>query len=181
MTSKYHPYPEPILTCELVPTSQWGENLRSYLSRHGWDEVRKACYVRADNRCEVCGEQGKHHPVECHEIWEYDSVNLRQTLTGLISLCPPCHEVKHIGLAMTRGEVQFTRALKRLTRLNQWPEELTEQYVNRQFQIHALRSRMNWVIDLSWLDNAAQYVSDSSAIGREKRSQRVLKLISAKR
>jgi len=172
MTNPFHPYPEPKLTIELVPSSQWGDNLRSHLKPLQWDLLRQACYVRADNRCEVCGGRGHKHPVECHEIWEYNDSARIQKLLGLVSLCPSCHKVKHIGFALTQGQDSFMRSLGQLATVNKWPMELAIEYVDRQFQIHKIRSQWKWQIDLSWLNDVEQYIEESETKQREARSER---------
>ena len=63
------------LTIELVPKTAWFSNLRSILARAAWDKLRKESYKNAAHKCEICGGYGKKHPVECHEIWEYDDKN----------------------------------------------------------------------------------------------------------
>lgn len=166
----FHPYPEPKLTVELVPVGQWEDNLRSHLKRSEWDDLRNACYKRADSKCEICGGVGRKHPVECHEIWDYNDETRVQKLTGLIALCPGCHEVKHIGLASMRGRLQV--AINRLAKVNEWPIELADEYTLRQFQIHHIRSQMKWSLDLSWLEQSALYISETESIVRERRSER---------
>lgn len=138
------------LTIELVPKTVWFKNLRSELSQEEWDKLRKATYKSAGYKCEVCGGKGPKHPVECHEIWEYDDENKIQKLLGLIALCPSCHEVKHIGLAQMNGN--YERARKHLAKVNGWSEEDAEYYIQAQFEIWALRSQFDWKLDLSWLE-----------------------------
>ena len=171
MTNLFHPYPEPKLTVELVPSTQWEDNLRSRLTKHQWDSLRAACYQKAGHVCEVCGGRGPKHPVECHEIWDYDDRSLIQRLTGLVALCPPCHKVKHIGFALTQGQDSFLRALGHLATVNQWPMELAMEYVDRQFQIHKIRSQRQYHLDLRWLEDSAQYLSEAETSARDKRSQ----------
>ena len=91
--------PVKLLTIELVPSTCWFSNVRDHVSKSIWDKLRKATYRQSNYRCEICGDRGSKHPVECHEIWHYDDDKYIQTLTGLTALCPDCHRVKHIGLA----------------------------------------------------------------------------------
>ena len=99
-------------------------------------------------RCEICGGRGPKW-VECHEIWHYDDVRQIQTLVGLIALCPPCHEVKHIGRAAVTGNL--VRAIEHLCRVNQGEPEHAEAYIEVQFEIHALRSRHQRELDIGSL------------------------------
>lgn len=138
------------LTIELVPKSAWFSNVRFVVSRKDWDTLRRESYKKAGYVCEICGGIGKRHPVECHEIWQYDDTNYIQKLMGLISLCPPCHEVKHIGLANVRGRAGI--AIGHLAGVNNWSEQQAEEYIRKQFDTWQERSLYAWETDLTWLD-----------------------------
>lgn len=60
------------LTVELVPRTSWYSNVRSNVLPGVWDRLRRPVFGRARSRCEICGGRGPAHPVECHEVWEYD-------------------------------------------------------------------------------------------------------------
>ena len=102
---------EPLLSIELIPSTCHFSNVRTTVKAKEWDKIRLMSYKSAGNKCEICGDTGKNqgykHNVECHEIWEYDDKNHVQKLIGLISLCPTCHQVKHIeiGRASCRERV----------------------------------------------------------------------------
>lgn len=61
--------------------------------------MRRDAYQRFDYKCAICGatdlEQGFGHPVEAHEIWDYDFDTCTQYFEGLVALCPICHKVVH--------------------------------------------------------------------------------------
>lgn len=141
---------QPRLTIELVPKAVWFSNVRSMVSRQDWDFLRRNSYKKASYLCEICGEVGNHHPVECHEIWEYDDNKHIQKLLGLISLCPLCHEVKHIGLASIRGRIDTVK--RHLAKVNAWTEQEMNEYVAKQFDVWMARSLYEWKVDLMWLD-----------------------------
>lgn len=166
------------LTCELVPSNQWGTNLRSILDKKVWDALRKSCYERAGHRCEICNGVGRTHPVECHETWEYtDGPVWIQRLTGLIALCPSCHKVKHLGFAATQGPEVFERSLRHLGKVNGWTTMQTVEYAETQFEIHAIRSQQKWVMNLDWLDDSESYIEQTAAVSRQARSQRAESII----
>lgn len=142
---------EDMLTIELVPKTCWYSNLRSELPKKDWDFLRKLCYKKANNVCEICGGSGSKWPVECHEIWEYEDNTKTQILKGLIALCPSCHEVKHIGLAQIKGN--YNRCLTHLSKVNDWDLNTAENYVKESFSLWKERSRHKWVLDISWLNN----------------------------
>ena len=139
------------LTIELVPKGQWGTNLRSELPKNRWDQLRRTTYSNSGHTCEICGGRGKKWPVECHERWKYDEINKNQILIGLISLCPPCHEVKHMGRAnaMGRGD----EAKSHLMKVNGWTESEADAYIENAFKTWLRRSSENWSLDISWLES----------------------------
>ena len=142
-----------ILTVELVPSTSWGDNLRSRLSKKDWDTLRKLQYERANHRCEICGgvgwKQGYKWPVECHEVWEYDDANGIQRLARLIALCPFCHKAKHLGRAEVMGEMKLV--LAHLMAVNEWTREETLAHTGAAFTLWKERSKRAWTLDISIL------------------------------
>ena len=139
------------LTIELVPSTAWYSNVRSNVSQAEWDVLRKACYKKAGYKCEICSGKGPKHPVECHEIWEYDDENFKQTLKGLIALCPKCHQVKHIGLAQIQGN--YEKAIEHMAKVNGISKEDAEIYVEVCFETWSKRSTKEWELDITILEN----------------------------
>jgi hypothetical protein len=137
-----------ILSIELVPSTCWFSNVRSHVSKKQWDTIRNRVAVEAWNVCEICGGVGKKHPVECHEVWKYHP-NLIQELERMISLCPNCHMVKHIGLAQVQG--RGAQALKHLMNINKLKKKEAEGYITYAFALWAERSKYNWQLDISIL------------------------------
>lgn len=143
-----------MLTLELVPSTSWGDNLRSRLSRSEWDIVRRKTYRDANFICEICGGVGPRHPVEAHERWEYDDVNHVQTLVGMIALCPTCHQAKHIGRTLTVGSDQTQEAvLTHIMQVNRWTKSLLLLELDSAFTQHAERSQHQWALDISWIEH----------------------------
>lgn len=142
------------LTIELVPSTSWYSNVRSNVTRSEWDKIRKKCYAEADNKCEICSEQGTsqgfRHRVECHEIWNYDDQTKKQLLEGFIALCPLCHKTKHIGLAFIQN--QGERVLNHMMKVNNSSHTETERYINESFVTFDSRSSYNWDVDISYIE-----------------------------
>jgi hypothetical protein len=138
------------LTTELVPSTCWGSNLRQLLNRTEWRICQMFVYERSNRFCEICGAQGVRTPVECHEVWEYDDDRLMQTLTGLIALCPRCHQAKHAGFAEVRGQIHLV--MRQLMKVNSWTEAQASDYLEHAFEVWAYRSRSVWDLDLTWLE-----------------------------
>jgi hypothetical protein len=139
-----------MLTIELVPKTSWFVNVRSKVSQSEWGAIRHKCYSRAGWRCEICGGTGNSHPVECHEIFEYDDVNHIQKLVGLIALCPKCHMVKHIGLANVNGKLD--EAIKHIEAVNGCGRDEAVGMVDDAMSVYRDRSAHKWHVDLSYLD-----------------------------
>lgn len=155
--SPFHPYKDPKLTIELVPFGQWFDNVRARLSPAKWNQLKHACFVQAGHRCTICHGVGKKHPVECHEIWHYDDESKVQTLKGLISLCPSCHRVKHIGNAQRMGFLPQT--LRHMAKVNEWPIYMAEAYFEVSMENWQYRSNFAWTLNLDWLDKAPEYIA----------------------
>jgi 5-methylcytosine-specific restriction endonuclease McrA len=139
-----------LLTIELVPKSSWYSNVRSNVTINEWDIIRKKSYKKAGYKCEICGGKGNKHPVECHEIWDYNESTNVQKLIGLISLCPKCHKTKHVGLSQIRGEEDIV--IKQLMKVNKISDQESIEYINESFNIWIERSDKKWTLDISYLD-----------------------------
>lgn len=150
---------EPRLTIELVPQTCWFSNVRDQVSPKEWDRIRRQVYDNAGRCCEVCGGRGPRHPVECHEVWEYDEDAGVQRLIRMVALCPACHEVKHIGLAGVRGRADLAR--DHLAEVNGWSSEAADRHIREAFATWRSRSVRPWSLDISSL---AAYGIDSSLI-----------------
>jgi len=153
-------YP-PRLTIELVPRSCWFDNVRSAVSSPDWKRLRQQTARRAGWKCKICGGKGPRWPVECHEIWHYDDDRQCQTLTGLIALCPSCHEVKHMGFSGLRGKKD--EAVAHLALVNGWSLQGAFDYVDEAFDVWRERSRHAWQLGISWLETQGIKLQDETA------------------
>ncbi len=139
-----------LLSIELVPATCWYSNVRSNVSTSKWRKICKQVYAAADYKCEICGGVGRRHPVECHEVWIYNDEKNTQTLDRMIALCPQCHEVKHIGLALVRGNLQ--RAANHFAKVNKINTQTAEREIEKAFEIHERRSQHQWELNIEALD-----------------------------
>ena len=143
----------PKLEVEMIPSTNFYNNVRSAVTQYRWDVIRKECYEKANHKCEICGETGKQqgykHNVECHEIWSYDFLKKNQKLEGLISLCVRCHMAKHIGRAFAVGKQ--AEVFAHLEKVNQWTHKEVVDYLAEVFREHYIRSQENWTVDLKYL------------------------------
>lgn len=137
------------LAVNMIPSTSFFQNLRTHLPKADWDRIRRWAYKRAGYVCEICGGRGPKWPVECHELWEYDSATGLQKLTGLIALCPACHGVQHMGFSQLQG--RGAEAEAHLRKVNGWTEEQTQEHLKEAWKIWEQRSQRKWELDLSYL------------------------------
>lgn len=155
------------LTVELVPSTCWWSNVRSQVPPDVWERLRRATASAAGHRCEICGGRGRRHPVECHEVWEYDDARRVQRLVRLTAICPACYEVKHLGLAEMRG--RRGAALAHLARVNGWSAADAEAYVEAAFEQWTVRSRHDWTLDCTVLEDQGVHVEPRPPVPRTLR------------
>lgn len=139
-----------LLTLDLVPQTCWFSNVRSVCSSAEWDTIRREVYKLANYRCQICDDIGPKHPIEAHEIWNYNDLKSVQKLKGLIGLCPNCHQVKHFGFARVQGKE--AQALNHLMKVNKLSKSEAIEYVNSEFEIWHNRSQKDWKLDIAFLE-----------------------------
>jgi len=144
------------LTIELVPKTSWYSNVRSQVPKWVWDNIRRKCYRNANYLCEICGDKGTAHPVECHEVWHYNDKKHIQKLTGLIALCPDCHRVKHAGYANAQGLMHMV--IEQLMLVNNISSKKAFKHIDEAFNKYRERSKYKWEIDTSFIST---YVQDN--------------------
>ena len=132
---------------EMIPKTSFYKNLRSMMTSAEWDVLRKACYAAAGDVCEVCRGTGRCHPVECHEVWDFNKETRKQTLKRLIALCPACHEVVHFGLAGVRGRA--AAATEHLMKVNEISREDAEIVIDSAWDLWEERNAIKWDVDIS--------------------------------
>ena len=145
------------LTIELVPKSSWYSNVRSNVTELEWNRIKQHVNKAAGYRCEICGGRGKKWPTECHEIFSYDDFLSIQKLEKIVALCPPCHHVKHIGLAQIKG--YFDHAVRHFCKVNEVGREEALTYIDDQFALWRRRSRQQWKLNLKYLNQFLQWES----------------------
>lgn len=124
------------LKIELIPQQSWGKNCRTLLSKKEWDLIRTHIYQKNNYKCQICGDVGKKHPVECHEVWKYKGS--KQKLVALEALCPMCHQTKHIGRAIQSEH--FKRIFKHFKKVNKITSEHAEVKIKKAFYKNSQRT-----------------------------------------
>lgn len=149
----------PRCNIELLPAQMHGFNVRSRLHPLQWQQIcqvvhREANQGRSYYLCQQCGEsgllQGFTHPVECHEVWKFNKLTRTQKLAGLLSLCPLCHKVKHMGLASSQG--YGDRAFEHMRKNNGWTDMEAEIYMEEALAECKRRRGRPWKLDLTYLN-----------------------------
>ncbi|MES9899407.1 MAG: HNH endonuclease [Sedimenticola sp.] len=111
--------------------------------------VKKRAYQQSNNKCSICGGTGPKWPVEAHEVWNYNEDEKIQTLVNIVALCPPCHQTKHIGLAIKRNK--FKEVITHFKAINGISENKAMEYIEDAFKTFEKRSEYKWKTDLSLL------------------------------
>lgn len=153
------------LPIELVPTTAWWSNVRSNVTSSQWKKIKAIVFEASGHKCEICGGVGKNHPVECHEVWEYDEKEKFQKLLKFQALCPLCHQVKHIGLtgSFIFGIHALDRAMERFQIINELSSSDAVLFHDFFWQQWRERSKYEWKIDISLLEQYNVVVKDLSS------------------
>jgi len=133
----------------MVPQNLWFKNLRAFLSKSSWNELRHACYKASNYRCIVCGQKGNLH---CDEVWNYEMINQGKGIVHferLSPLCARCHRVKHFGKAEADnlGLETFTRLLF----INDFTIEEGKRVIEDAYKRWGYLSQVNWKFDFTKL------------------------------
>ena len=93
----------PLIAMPNIPRPLHGVCPRTILGTSTWNHMRKGCYYRADDTCEICGykpENLKHR--HAHEVYEIDYANGVAKFHNVYCLCSLCHlGCIHTGRALT--------------------------------------------------------------------------------
>lgn len=83
----------------LVPGKLWKLNLRAFIKKAQWDNLRGHIIDIRGPRCETCGA-GDDDGLHAHEEWLYDTDGVPglAQLTGIGIQCKKCHQAEHYGL-----------------------------------------------------------------------------------
>lgn len=137
----------PPLVPNLVPEPLWEKNLRKYLSKKNWDFISKYTCSQSGYRCSICGGRGEEWPVECHEVWDYRTLedgNGIAVLIELRALCPRCHQVNHLGKANIDGK--YNETIRHMAYINSWSLNHSECVAEEAFKLFYERSEKSWLI-----------------------------------
>lgn len=93
----------PLIGMPNIPRPLHGVNPRTILGASTWNHMRRACYAKADNTCEICGakpENLRHR--HGHEVYEIDYAKGTAKFNRVFCVCSLCHlACIHTGRALT--------------------------------------------------------------------------------
>lgn len=135
------------LLIDMIPSTTYGKNVRTLLPKADWDFLRSWTYQRAGYVCEICGGRGLSHPVEAHEIWSFSTKKKRQTLIGIMALCPLCHMCKHWGRSRSQGNEDM--CIEHIMQVNGWTLKRLYRHIQARMEQHQRRSLVQWTVDIS--------------------------------
>lgn len=92
-----------ILTMPNVPRPLHSLAPRTILGNSAWNQIRRECYERANDTCEVCGcKPDDMKARQAHELYHIDYVKGESKFVRTICLCKTCHLLCiHTGRALT--------------------------------------------------------------------------------
>jgi hypothetical protein len=91
--------PDRKLHFSLVPCPLWKLNLRAFIKKAQWDNLREHIIDIRGPRCETCGAK-EYDGLHAHEEWHYDTDGVPGLahLMGIGIQCKRCHQAEHYGL-----------------------------------------------------------------------------------
>lgn len=93
----------PLIAMPNIPKPLHGVNPRTLLGAGTWNKMRKACYVEANDTCEICGakpENLRHR--HGHEVYEISYSQGTAKFVRVFCVCSLCHlACIHTGRALT--------------------------------------------------------------------------------
>lgn len=95
-----------LLTMPNIPKPLHSLAPRTLVGATAWNYMRKQCYKRAGERCEICGCKVSGEPGwsqhQAHEVYKIDCVDGTSKLKKVVCLCKRCHLLCiHTGRALT--------------------------------------------------------------------------------
>ncbi len=142
----------------LIPRNMWYLNLRKMLPPSIWDSLSKEIRNLQNYTCYCCGINSTKIPknkFHTHEAWLFNDKSHTVALGALVCVCELCHTAIHYGFAGVKNKSQSS--FKRIMEINHWSYEITNLYIEGEFEIWSKRSSIDWTIDL---DSFKKWLSD---------------------
>lgn len=93
----------PLIAMPNIPRPLHGVNPRTILGTSTWNHMRKFCYAKANDTCEICGYKPDNpHHRHGHEVYEIDYAKGTAKFVKVFCVCSMCHlGCIHTGRALT--------------------------------------------------------------------------------
>lgn len=142
-----------VLTIELIPSSSWNNNLRTFLGKEKWQIIRKKVIETWGEKCAICALVTKK--LDCHEVWKFHTHTHTQSLVDIIPLCKNCHAVKHIGLSelqSTKGKRDIEKLVRHYLKVNKCTHADFEKDKKEAYKLFEKRSNVSWKLSINNID-----------------------------
>ncbi len=133
----------------LIPRNLWYLNLRKMLPPATWDNLSKEIRSLQNYTCYCCGINSAKIPknkFHTHEAWLFNDQTQEVSLGALVCVCEACHTAIHYGFAGVKNKSHSS--FKRIMEINQWSAEVTNLYIEGEFEIWSKRSGIAWKLNL---------------------------------
>jgi len=141
-----------------VPQDLHTINLRKYLPRKQWEQLRAELIQKHSVRCQICRKDvSAPRAAQAHEVWEYDTSSSPAIahLKGLSLACWQCHLSEHwgklSGIAMTRPGL-LAETIAHYCKVNKVSRTTFARDKTRAFAAWDKLNELEWEID--WGDYA---------------------------
>ncbi len=156
------------LWANLVPESNFFQNLRGIFSQNEWDIIRKAAYKKHYHECSICGKENTR--LEAHENWKYVYHQSIQKLISVDALCYLCHRNMHLGhsgILIREGKLNQEELISHWAKINNVNIKQFHGYQEKVFKLWNLKNKFTFKI----LDNKEININEGKSLSN------VLKLI----
>lgn len=145
------------LKIELIPSNNWGINLRRYYSNSEWNKIRKEELEKSNYSCSICGNNTRK--LNCHEEWEFDDEKWIQKFASLKIVCDLCHHCNHPGRL---GQIDYTgeitkKVIEHFLSINNCSYEEYVEHKKEAWKLFRLRSKKRYSVDFGDKVNDERY------------------------
>ena len=136
----------------------WSSNLRGYLKRKEWEQLREEIKQKHHLRCQTCRKDvSAPRAAQVHEVWEYETASSPAVayLKGLTLVCWHCHMSEHwgklSGIAIGKPHL-LAETIAHYCKVNEVSRSTWARDKDRAFAAWDKLNKLEWEID--WGDYA---------------------------
>lgn len=91
-----------LLGMPVIPPQMFFMAPRNFMGPAAWNKMRKACYEKAEYKCEICGYQCEPGKMHAHEVYSINYKTGESKFIRPVGLCIWCHLYNiHVSRALT--------------------------------------------------------------------------------